>query len=190
MASGALVAVVLAAATWGCAGRPSSFRGGLGEIERGSRLAVLPLVNLTQDQSAPDVVMNSLIVQVLDTGMFTVVDPGLVQSLVVDKRLRLTDRLSLQALSEIESDLGATYVMQGTVNDFGLIQEAGDAQPTVSVSLRIVACRDGRIVWAASHARRGDDRESVFGLGRIGTLEQLTQVTVGELMETLRPPAQ
>jgi hypothetical protein len=52
--------------------------------------------------------------------------------------------------------------------------------------MRLVRCEDGRIVWAGSHARRGDDTETVFGLGRVTTLEQLADKTVAELMESLR----
>jgi TolB-like protein len=71
------------------------------------------------------------------------------------------------------------------VNAFGMVAEGPVSYPSVSVTMRMVRCEDGRIVWAGSHARRGDDTESVFGLGRVSTLEQLTEKTVAELLESL-----
>ena len=145
----------------------------------------MPLVNLSQQQNAPDVVLNTLIVQLLEIDAFAVIDPGEVHAVVLQKRLRLTDRLPLEMLQEIQTALGVRYVMEGTVNAFGMVNDGRETYPSVSVTLRLVRCADGRIVWAGSHARRGDDTESVFGLGRVGTLEQLTQITVSELMKTL-----
>lgn len=180
-----LYAGLAALAMWGCASHPASFRAGEDGIAPGDTVAVMPLVNLSQQQYAPDVVLNALVVELLGIDSFAVVDPGEVHEMVLEKRLRLTDRLPLATLREIGAALGARYVMEGTVNAYGMVDDAGMSYPSVSVTLRMVRCEDGRIVWAGSHARRGDDTESVFGLGRVGTLEQLAQVTVSELMETL-----
>ncbi len=181
-------AAVAFALVWGagCAHAPASFRDKGDGIAAGDTLAVLPLVNLSLQQNAPDVVMNALVVELLDLGAFQVKDPGDVQRMVLEKRLRLTDRLPTEALHEVEADLGVKYVMEGTVNGFGMVNEGGDTYPSVSITLRMVRCSDGRIVWAGSHSKRGDDSESVFGLGRVGTLEQLTQITVSELVDTLQ----
>jgi TolB-like protein len=124
-------------------------------------------------------------VRLLAIGSYSVVDPGAVQDLVLSKRLRLADRLPLETLQEISADLGCQYVLVGSVNAFGMVAEGPVSYPSVSVTMRMVRCEDGRIVWAGSHARRGDDTESVFGLGRVSTLEQLTEKTVAELLESL-----
>ncbi len=181
-----LAAAVAVLSAWGCAGQPASFRATNGGIARGDTLAVLPLVNLSLQQNAPDVVLNAVVVEMLRMDSFTVVDPGEVHEMVLRRRLRLTDRLPLESLREIQADIGARYVMAGTVNGFGMVNDGTATYPSVSVTLRLVRCADGRIVWAGSHSRRGDDRESFFGLGRVGTLEQLTQATVSELLESLR----
>jgi len=125
------------------------------------------------------------VVELLQQQEFLVTDPGLVESIVVRMRLRLTDRLPLETLREIGEELDVTYVMMGTVNEFGFVQARGGNLPGVSVTLRIVTCANGRIVWAASHAKRGDDAETVFGLGRIESVEQLAAVTVQEMIGTL-----
>ena len=113
------------------------------------------------------------------------VDPGEVQALVLQKRIRLADRLPLSTLQEIGTELGCRYVLVGSVNAFGMVSEASMSYPSVSLTMRMVRCSDGRIVWAGSHARRGDDTETVFGMGRVATLEQLTEKAVAELLESL-----
>jgi TolB-like protein len=186
LASGASLVVLVLAALVACGGRPAYFRGEVAGVDT-LAIAVLPLVNFSKYERASDVVVSALIVEMLDVGTFSVVDPGLVETVVLERRLRLTDRLSLEALRDLGQRLGVTHVMVGTVNEFGFVQDQAGQLPTVSISLRAVACADGRIVWAATHARRGDDAESVFGLGRIESLEQLAAVTVKEMTATLKP---
>jgi len=168
-----------------CASNPSTYRDQAGGIQPGDTVAVLPLVNLSQQPNAPDMVQNAVVVRLLALGEYNVVDPGAVQDLILRKRLRLADRLPLDALQEIKAELGCEYVLVGSVNAFGMVAEGQLSYPSVSVTMRMVDCEDGRIVWAGSHARRGDDTESVFGLGRVSTLEQLTEKTVAELFESL-----
>jgi curli biogenesis system outer membrane secretion channel CsgG len=150
-------------------------------------LAVLPPVNLSRYENAPDVVMNKLVVEMLEARIFNVLDPGLVEDVILRKRVRLTDRLSLETLHQLGEALGVQYLMLGTINEFGVVQDGRSSQPTVSISLRIVTCANGQIVWAASHSKRGDDAESVFGIGRITTLDQLAGATVREMTRTLVP---
>ncbi|HEX5133208.1 MAG TPA: GNA1162 family protein [Candidatus Krumholzibacteria bacterium] len=184
--SGLIAAALAAAMLWGCAGAPASFRANVDGVQPGDTVAVLPLVNLSQQQNAPDVVFNAVFVELLEIADYAVVDPGLVQDMVLRLRLRLTDRLPLETLQQIGQELGCRYVLEGTVNAYGMVNDGPDAYPSVAVTMRMVRCADGRIVWAGSHARRGDDTETVFGMGRVGTLEQLAQTTVSELMQSLR----
>jgi len=183
----AMALIVLAAlAAGGCGGTPVYFAGGVQEFEEKPDLAILPPVNLSSYEHAPDIVVNSLLVEMLQTDVFNVTDPGLVENIILEKRVRVTDRLSLEALRELGEALEVTYLMVGTINEFGFLQDGGSNLPMVSISLRIVTCANGQIVWATSHSRRGDDSESVFGIGRIETLDQLATVTVHEMTRTLR----
>jgi len=178
-----LAAVVVV--TVGCgAPKPVYFHGGE-QLAPGASVAVLPLVNLSRYENAADIIGANLVVELLATGQFEVVDPGVVDNVVLEKRMRLTDRLPLAALQDLGSELDVSYVVVGAVNEFDFIQEGTETYPTVSISLRMVRCADGVIIWAATHSKRGDDRESVFGLGRVGTLEQLAEVTVREVAKTL-----
>jgi TolB-like protein len=146
---------------------------------------VLPLVNLSANAKATDVIGNNLIIELLKAGDFVIVDPGSVDEALRKKRQRHTDRLPLSVLRELKSDLGVDYALVGTINEYNHTTSGTSNLPTISLSLRIVTCSNGRIVWAASHSRRGDDKETVFGLGRIDTLEQLATIVAKEITRSL-----
>jgi len=150
-------------------------------------LAVMPLLNLSRYEQAPEIVMNALVVELLNSRVFAVVDPGLVEEAVLDKRIRLTDRLALETMQELGDELGVKYLLLGSVNEFSFVQDGNQQLPCVSITLRIVACSNGRVLWASTNSRRGDDAEKVFGIGRVETLEQLASATVRQMVDTLKP---
>lgn len=172
----------------GCSRKPSYFRADADTFEGAGSLAVLPLLNLTRYEAASDIVMDALVVELLDLKVFDVVDPGVVEVVVLEKRLRLTDRLPLETIQEIGDRLQVEYLLVGSVSEFGTVREGNTELPNVSISLRLIECGDGRIVWAATHSKRGDDAESVFGLGRISTPEQLVASMVEDMVETMKRP--
>lgn len=172
----------------GCGSDPAYYRNDVTRAEPGSRVAVLPLVNLTKDVNAPDVVMNALVVELLATHRFVVVDPGIVDEVIQRERIRLTDRIPLEVLQGLGASLGVDYVFVGSVNEYQMSRVSQDYIPTVSIALRMVSCSSGSIAWASTHSRRGDDSETVFTLGRVNTLEELTTITAREMAHTVVPP--
>ncbi len=184
--------VGLLAMSWmfatGCGSKPSYYRSDATIAEPGSRVAVLPLVNLTRDANAPEVVMNALVVELLATHRFVVIDPGVVDDVVQRQRIRLTDRIPLETLQSLGASLGVDYVFVGSVNEYQMSKDAQDMVPTVSIALRMVSCGTGAIAWASTHSKRGDDAETIFTLGRVETLEELTSIAAREMTRTVVPP--
>jgi TolB-like protein len=170
-----------------CSSKPSYYRGAIGDGTNPISLALLPLTNFSENEKAADVVASQLLVELLNFPNFSITDPGRVDEVVTQMRLRVPERLPLETLQEVGRALDVPYVMVGTVNEYGFVSESGDPTPHVSISLRIISCVDGSILWAASHSRRGDEGESVFGWGRTGTVEQLAAETVEEITRSLRP---
>lgn len=183
---GLAVLALLGAA--GCGSKPSYYRNDIAGAEPGSRVAVLPLVNLTRDMNAPDVVMNALVVELLATNRFVVVDPGVVDEVIQRERIRLTDRIPLETLQGLGAALGVDHVFVGSVNEYQMAKDSQDVVPSVSIALRMVACSTGAIVWASTHSKRGNDTETIFTLGRVETLEELTSIAAREMTKTVVPP--
>jgi TolB-like protein len=183
---GCLVVLSSVLASAGCGNKPQYYQGDIASIAPGTRVAVLPLVNFSREERAPDIVGAALVVELLATNRFTVVDPGLVEQAVLDHRLRLTDRLPLETLQKVGKDLGVEYVFVGSVNEFAMVPKSSESVPTLSFALRMVQCSTGVILWAATHSKRGDDAESMFELGRVETLEELSAVAAREVAETFK----
>ncbi len=178
-----LAAVVLS----GCGGGPRFYLAGNPGFGPGKKLAVLPLVNLSRHQDAPGLLMSSIIVEILKSGNLSLIDPGTVENLILEKRIRLTDRLSLETSRAIAGKLAASYILIGTIHEFSLAQVGSETFPSISLSLRLIDPFDGRIIWTATHSRRGDDSETVFGLGTVKTLEQMSQIVIKDMIDTMKP---
>jgi TolB-like protein len=178
---------VLVAVCAGCGSHPSYYKGEVAALPDSTPVAVLPLVNFTPDVNAPDIVANAVMVELLGTGRFRVVDPGRVEQAIQNERIRFSDRLPPETLHALSTALGVKYVFVGTVSDFGFVRETGVDIPIVSFALRMVNCDTGAITWAATHSKRGDDSEKVFTLGRIDTLEELTTAAAHEMTLTMLP---
>jgi TolB-like protein len=170
----------------GCGNAPEFYRGDVAAVEPGTRVAVLPPVNFSRDERAPDVIAAALVVELLATNRFLVVDPGQVEQVVLANRVRMSDRLPLADIQKIGAELGAEYVVVGSVNEYGMVQDAMETVPVVSFAVRMVSCSSGVILWAATHSKRGDDNESMFELGRVETTEELAAVAVREAVSTLK----
>ena len=186
-----LCAVLLAAslAVTACTSKPAYYRHDAAGVAPGSRVAVLPLVNMTKDMNAPDVVLNALVVELLATQHFVVIDPGVVDDVIVRERIRLTDRVPLETLRSLGATLGVDYVFVGSVSEYQMSKQSQDLIPTVAIALRMVSCSTGAIAWASTHARRGSDTESIFTIGRVETLEELTTLAAREMARTVVPPS-
>ena len=170
----------------GCSSKPTYYRGGLNEGKGPTKMALLPLTNFSEDEKASNVVAGQLLVALLDLENFSMVDPGKVEQVMLEKRLRVPERLPLEILREVGASLDVRYVMVGAVNEYGFLRGSDGPVPHVSISLRIVSCENGTIAWAASHSRRGDEGETVFGWGKTGTVEQLAAETVEEITRSLK----
>lgn len=70
--------------------------------------------------------------------------------------------LSLAGLSEAEAIkagtmLGADAVIIGTVDEYGTVAQGGRTYPVVGISIRLIECRSGKVLWSADLARRADE---------------------------------
>jgi hypothetical protein len=80
--------------------------------------------------------------------------------------------------------------MAGSVLEYGSVRTPEGEYPSVGVSLRLLDARDGRTAWSAMRVITGQDRESVFGMGRVRNLDQLTERLARELLAGFRLPTE
>jgi len=185
MSSKLIIVLLVALVVPACSTNPQYFVADVSP-DSSATLALLPLVNLSKYDEAGDIFSRSLLVELLDVNIFEVIDPGRVDVVVLQKRIRYTDRLPLATMQELGREIGTRFLLLGSVNEFEMVTDRISSIPLVSISLRIVECETGEIVWAATHTKRGDDSESIFGWGRIESLERLASVASKEIVQTLK----
>lgn len=126
-------------------------------LVRGTTIAVAPFQNLTQAQSAGNIVSNDLattfaqsrLFRVYGENLFTIRMPyaGLNPGLPVDRSIAV----------KIGRPVGVRYVIIGSVIEYGyqLAPQGSRTLPIVGVDVRIVDIQSGRIVFAGSFVKEG-----------------------------------
>jgi hypothetical protein len=130
-----------------------------------------------------------LFVEFARKGVLDLVEPGEVARVLEDLRIRPTGSLTRAQVTELGDSLDVAYVMLGTVLESGTARTPDGDVPSVAVVLRLVEVSSGRIVWARFGGRTGDDREKVFGWGRVRSRERLAASVAAELFRDLQLPA-
>jgi hypothetical protein len=171
----------------GCAGSmPRAYVDG--HLDRGMRIAIIPLANYTERQDAPDRVIPILAVELARQRGALIVDQGRVEEVFSAEPWLLLDRLPPDLVDTFGASLEADAILVGSVLSFGYRDADTGAVPEFSLTLRLLEIPGGKCLWSGTQARSGTDRETVFGLGRIDNLENLATASVRELVETFPKP--
>lgn len=98
-------------------------------------------------------VSDLFVTEVLRTGRYELVERSQLGKVLNETELALSG-LSVSKAAEVGNMLGADGVIIGTVDEYGKNAESGHAYPVVGVTVRLVDCKTGGIVWNASDAKK------------------------------------
>jgi hypothetical protein len=180
--------VALALLATACGPAPRTYLSSELHDLRGFRIALLPLDNLTLADGASQKMDQILLVELLRLGAFDVADPGDVEKVLLDLRIRRASQLSLQEVNAVSEELEVRALMVGSILEYGTMASrptSGGPVPTISITLRMIHGTTGEIIWAASHSRTGDDAEKVFGIGRTVDPTKLSKDVAREILRAL-----
>ena len=152
------------------------------------RLAVLPLANYTPLRDAPERVAPMIAAELGAKPGVTVADAGAVQEALDQEPWLLLDRVPPDLVGRLGETLGVDALMVGALLTYDYRDAAGVQVPQVSLSLRLVECTQGRVLWSAVHSRDGNDSEWLVGFGRVHGLEQLAIEAIREMLANLPAP--
>jgi len=151
------------------------------------RMAILPFDNLSNTQGAGRSIESLVLIEFLKRSTLKIVDPGEVSSVLSRERIRLATNIPKETIHTLGTGLGVRLLMMGTVHQYEMQSASGAGGsgniPVIAVTLRIIDTDSGDIVWASTATRRGNDREIVFGIGKIQSLNQLAEVISMELAQ-------
>lgn len=148
------------------------------------RIAVLPLANYSDSREAPERLGPMLAVALSQFRDVEVVEPGRVEEALSREPWIMIDRLPPDLVDTLGAEMGADAILQGAVLAYGMREDPEGTSPEVSISVRLLETPGSRVLWSAVHSRGGTDGETVFGLGRVTSLERLAADAIEELMKT------
>jgi TolB-like protein len=168
-----------------CAPRPSVYSQAKITKQPTKGLAILPFVNLTGQENAGKLVANAFLIELLKEPNIRVVEPGEVESVMKNERIRSADQIDFQTAKMLKDKLNVEYILIGSVNEYNYFNAGSREIPRVSFSVRLLDSATGRIIWAAYHSRKGDDGELIFGWGLISSLPKLTVESVRQVLKKM-----
>lgn len=148
----------LAAIFWtaGCAQMaPATYVHPTYDFSRVKKVAVLPLENLTSDQTAGEKMRKLVVTELLATGIVDVVEPGQVNRVLTAQNIQNLTMLSPEDFKKVGAALGVQMLIVGSVESYDRIQVGGVQAPEVTLTLRGVDVDSGTVVWATSHTQGG-----------------------------------
>lgn len=159
---------VLAAAVWlaGCAQMaPTTYVHGNFDFGRVKKVAVLPLENLTSDQTAGEKVRKVVITELLATGIVDVIEPGQVNRSLATLNIQNPAAMVPEDFKKLGAALGVQLLVVGSVESYERVQVGGVQAPEVTLTLRGIDVESGTVVWATSHTQGGATVSArLFGL--------------------------
>lgn len=170
---------ILLAATAGCAigNRPPVYIHPSYDFSVIKRTAVLPLENLTSDQTAGEKVRRVVVSELLAGGVIDVVEPGQVNRVLTQQGIQSPQALLPAEIKKLGTALDVQALILGSVETFERVSQAAVSSAEVSITLRAVDVATGTIVWSVSERAGGVGLAGrLFGLGGVGLSEAASQV--------------
>ncbi len=130
------------------------------------RVAVMPIQNNSKDAFVAERVRDMVITQLLASGMFDVVDKGLVDSALRDQAVNLSKGpMDAGVMKRLGQLLHVQAFMLGTIDNAERVQRGAVSFPQMVITLRLVDTNNGVIFWQASGHNSGDSlAKRLFGL--------------------------
>jgi TolB-like protein len=148
-------------------------------------IAVLPIENLTNDQFADERVREILVVELLAQGLFEPVETGEVNRVLRAQGISNLTGLGPEEIAGLGEALGVQALLFGSVMEYGQRRTGTFTTPEVALSLKLIECETGVVVWSVSDARTGMPLSMrLFGVGE-QTHSQAIRKLIRQLMDDL-----
>jgi len=150
-------------------------------------VAVLPFENLSNDRTSGDKVQKIFTSELLATGAFSVVEPGLVAKTLKAEHVDTVETLGPADFKRLGEAMKSDAFFLGTVVDFNENRTGSTPTPDVTIQLRLVESQSGATVWSASRSQSGASASArLFGIGGQSLTETARNLVRQELHTLVR----
>ena len=147
---------------------------------------MVPFLDLTKRRGAGDAVSTEFVRQLVASGRFRVLEPGVVRDYLLRARVMIPGGVSLETVRLIVGELGAQLVLSGMVLDFD--EDVSMQGPSIRFSATMIDAGTSEVIWSSRSVNRGDDGVFLFGLGRVRTAPELACRMVASTVDQLGRP--
>lgn len=142
-----------------------------------SRIALLPLKNLTSEALAGEKMTEALLTELLIGGKLDVMDIGQFNA-VVSQVIRTNVPIHLLDLSTAHLKQAAELakvqgIFMGTIQDYRMISIGGEQYPVITLILKFIDAPTGTVVWRYSTTVSGGPNIPVLSIGETFDLAEL-----------------
>ena len=150
------------------------------------RAALMPFENLSGREEQAQTFTKVFFAQLVASDAFEMVDPTRVEQAMDSLGIRASASMSPAQVKTMADTLHAPYLLFGSVLESATFQNENQSVPSVGATLRLVDAATGSVRWAGVHFRAGDDRETLFGWGRVRSVERLVSELASEMLVDFR----
>ncbi|RLB12605.1 MAG: hypothetical protein DRG39_01465 [Deltaproteobacteria bacterium] len=151
------------------------------EVHKIKKVAIFPFHNLSKTPQAREIVTQIFLAELTKANLFNIEELGNIIDFMVEKRLRIGASLDKASLLLLRRRYKVDAIILGDI----LVFDERGGVPYLNLTARMVSTDTGKIIWKASIERNGEDYIKVLNIGRISSLNQLTQRVIKELIETM-----
>ena len=150
------------------------------------KVGVLPFMNESGRRGAGEIVTNIFIAMIFKDGIFQVEERGNIEKFLIRNKLKALKKVDMKQLKKLGERLNLDAVFIGTVEEFsGGDQGRSLRTPAVSIRIRLVNVKTGKILWMVHHRKTGDDYIKVFEIGKIRSVSSLTKIVLSETIDSI-----
>ncbi|MCX7007560.1 MAG: fibronectin type III domain-containing protein, partial [Kiritimatiellaeota bacterium] len=123
------------------------------------KLAILPFKGPTEliGQSVSDL----FITEMLRAGRYELVERSQMSKVLSESELSLAG-ISAAKAAAVGQMMGADGVVIGTVDEYATVALGGHPYPSVGMSVRMIDCASGKVMWSADLASRAERKETTM----------------------------
>jgi len=150
------------------------------------RVALVPFENLAGREEQSQLFTKIFFAQLVASGAFEMADPAQVEAAMDSLGIRSAYSMTPSGQRALADTLRAPYLMIGSVLESGTVQGGSGPVPAVGATLRLIEVATGKVCWAGVHFRSGEDRETLFGWGRVTSTERLISELATDMLRDFR----
>lgn len=148
-------------------------------------VAVIPFQNLTSQKDAGERVRDVFMNMLLASGGVYVLPPGEVARGISRAQLAEPSAPSVEEAQKLGNVLTVDAVITGVLREYGEVRSGTAASNVISLSLKMIETKTGKVVWAASSTKGGiSTTDRLFGGGG-QPMNDITEEAVSELIHQL-----